>query len=67
MSNQELVQVGRKQMDQTDQTIERSKKVCEIPSSPPLHQLSSVLVWNMGFWMLRMVCMGLSSSSAVIA
>jgi len=29
MSNQELVQVGRKQMDQTDQTIERSKKVCE--------------------------------------
>jgi SNARE protein len=63
MSNQELVQVGRKQMDQTDQTIERSKKVCEIPSSPPLQQLSSVLVWN---WMLRMVCMGLSSSSAVI-
>jgi SNARE protein len=66
MSNQELVQVGRKQMDQTDQTIERSKKVCEISSSPALHQLSSVLVWNMGFWMLRMVCMGLSSSSAVI-
>jgi SNARE protein len=29
MSNQELVQVGRKQMDQTDQTIERSKKVVE--------------------------------------
>jgi hypothetical protein len=52
MSNQELVQVGRKQMDQTDQTIERSKKVCEIPSSPPLHQLSSVLVWK-GFGCLE--------------
>ncbi len=52
MSNQELVQVGRKQMDQTDQTIERSKKVCEILSSPPLHQLSSVLVWK-GFGCLE--------------
>ncbi|CAM6013392.1 unnamed protein product [Sphagnum balticum] len=29
MSNQELVQTGRKQMDETDQTIERSKKVVE--------------------------------------
>jgi hypothetical protein len=29
MSNQELVQTGRKQMDDTDQTIERSKKVVE--------------------------------------
>ncbi|CAM6024067.1 unnamed protein product [Sphagnum balticum] len=27
MSNQELVQTGRKQMDETDQTIERSKKL----------------------------------------
>lgn len=29
MSNQELVEAGRKQMDETDQTIERSKQVVE--------------------------------------
>lgn len=29
MSNQELIQTGRKQMDETDQTIERSKKVAK--------------------------------------
>jgi SNARE protein len=28
MSNQELISAGRKQMDQTDQAIERSKMVC---------------------------------------
>jgi SNARE protein len=39
MSNQELVQTGRKQMDETDQTIERSKKVCE-----PICTSSSFLV-----------------------
>jgi hypothetical protein len=32
MSNQELVQTGRKQMDETDQTIERSKKLRKTPS-----------------------------------
>ncbi|KAG0558134.1 hypothetical protein KC19_10G007000 [Ceratodon purpureus] len=29
MSNQELIETGKKQMDETDQTIERSKKVVE--------------------------------------
>lgn len=29
MSNQELIQTGRRQMDETDQTIERSKKVAK--------------------------------------
>jgi hypothetical protein len=27
MSNQEVIETGKKQMDETDQTIERSKKV----------------------------------------
>ncbi len=47
MSNQELVQTGRKQMDDTDQTIERSKKVCE-----PLSTFALAKVFLLG----RSIC-----------
>jgi len=39
-SNQELLKVGRKQMDETDKSIERSKRVCTKETS-----LSMVTEW----------------------